>query len=756
MVYGQPILQLYTSDPTIPGSKPTAYAITDDNRSPLQVTYERLEESSRMADGTMRRFITANKKIISTSWDTVPTAGGKNYTSDGYLSGAFLKSFFEENVYNPIWIKLTYSEEAWRLAGSQSVSNATKQPNLSYNRTVDNTAISSEFTIDSIGTSAISSSVGSGFIVTKTPHNIVPGSEIYIKGVNQIFNGTWIANSEFSSGSISELYNLSVSNAAPSLYLKFNTIPIVDSSTSSAYLNAEGRITSAGDIATGTGFLGNTASSSNTSYTSVTSSALASMETSFGVEFWIKGDSSPSTKGITIIRKLPFNLVTNFDFESDTSGWSAKNNYTAALGTVTLDTGLKRTGKASMAVTNIAKKTGASTAAASITYSNSMVVTAGLPYTLSGYIYPRNSLTPTPSARYWARIIWKNSSNAIISASTGASSTFTTFNSGWTKLTASGIAPVGAAYADISFHQSASSSSTMDVIVNLDQVLFEQSSTVNEFAGWEVTREVNNQVKFGVYTSSGTNAYITMPPIYDGQWHHVAFNARIDSSGSIITYGYLDGEYIRTGFGRASSFSNSLPVLINHSVTSGLKDELMLYAGKMVSNNNIISHYTNAKYVYEDPGDDNIITFNFGGLNSYLDFNINSYVYNNGSATFNVDSTDLLNVGAVLSISNYNPYTGSSVFTSSVSILSIDSETTFTASGPSIPADGAGNGFYGTATIISCDPFVKSLSQYQLPKVGTAVASDVLKVFITNFDYTISRRYALTDFVNMSIEFTEI
>jgi len=195
MAYGQPLIQLYTSDPSIPGSTPTNYILSEHNRGPAQISYETIQQSSRMADGTMRRFITANKKGLSLSWTNLPSAGGYNFTSDSNLGGAFIKSFYEENVYNPIWIKITYSDESWRFANTQSLTNNYGTTNLTFNATNDSSAsiIPSPYTMASVAFGTFVSGSSTASVYTSVPHNFtVAGTqEVSISGVNQIFNGVW-------------------------------------------------------------------------------------------------------------------------------------------------------------------------------------------------------------------------------------------------------------------------------------------------------------------------------------------------------------------------------------------------------------------------------------------------------------------------------------------------------------------------------------------------------------------------------------
>jgi hypothetical protein len=196
MAFGKPVLQIYTSDPTIIGSNPIGYTLTDHNRQPLQVAYETIENSARMANGTLRRYITANKKKIGISWDMVPAAGGYNFTADSNLGAAWLKSFYEENIYKPVWIKLTYAEEGWRFSNSQTATTKFMSTNSTFNNSNDNSLITSTpFYISAFAFSSFTSGSGTASITTTINHNISANSEVYVTGVNQLFNGTWVVSS---------------------------------------------------------------------------------------------------------------------------------------------------------------------------------------------------------------------------------------------------------------------------------------------------------------------------------------------------------------------------------------------------------------------------------------------------------------------------------------------------------------------------------------------------------------------------------
>jgi hypothetical protein len=70
-------------------------AITDHNRSPLSIDVERIERESRMANGTLRKYIIADKRTFSCSWTMLPKTTAK--TVDGFLGGTGIEAFYAAN-----------------------------------------------------------------------------------------------------------------------------------------------------------------------------------------------------------------------------------------------------------------------------------------------------------------------------------------------------------------------------------------------------------------------------------------------------------------------------------------------------------------------------------------------------------------------------------------------------------------------------------------------------------------------------------
>ena len=86
----------------------TWYKLTDHNREPIQVDVEMIESSSRMANGSMRKYVVAKKYKVSTSWAFLPTKTSE--TADGNFGAAWIESFYNANTGIPIYLKVISSE----------------------------------------------------------------------------------------------------------------------------------------------------------------------------------------------------------------------------------------------------------------------------------------------------------------------------------------------------------------------------------------------------------------------------------------------------------------------------------------------------------------------------------------------------------------------------------------------------------------------------------------------------------------------
>lgn len=70
--------------------------VTDHNRSELSVDVERIETTKRMANGTLRKYVVADKRKFSVSWEDLPHS--KDWTVDGFWGGKEIESFHGANA----------------------------------------------------------------------------------------------------------------------------------------------------------------------------------------------------------------------------------------------------------------------------------------------------------------------------------------------------------------------------------------------------------------------------------------------------------------------------------------------------------------------------------------------------------------------------------------------------------------------------------------------------------------------------------
>jgi len=89
--YSRPTLIIFTEDEPVKGTAlnnrenkwdlgTNFLYLSDNNRSDLAVSFERIEHRQRMVDGTMRAYHIADKKTYSTSWKKLPSR--KDYVTE--------------------------------------------------------------------------------------------------------------------------------------------------------------------------------------------------------------------------------------------------------------------------------------------------------------------------------------------------------------------------------------------------------------------------------------------------------------------------------------------------------------------------------------------------------------------------------------------------------------------------------------------------------------------------------------------------
>lgn len=68
--------------------------ITDHNRGPVSTSFEKIMTEKRMVDGTLRRFVVAEKRTFKVDWKELYT--NSDYVIDGFWSFDEMKSFYEK------------------------------------------------------------------------------------------------------------------------------------------------------------------------------------------------------------------------------------------------------------------------------------------------------------------------------------------------------------------------------------------------------------------------------------------------------------------------------------------------------------------------------------------------------------------------------------------------------------------------------------------------------------------------------------
>jgi hypothetical protein len=81
--------------------------ITDHNRAELSVSVERIGTPKRMANGTMRNYVVADKRTFSTSWRDLPNATAD--TVDGFWGGQEIENFYNTHA-GAFPLKVTYGD----------------------------------------------------------------------------------------------------------------------------------------------------------------------------------------------------------------------------------------------------------------------------------------------------------------------------------------------------------------------------------------------------------------------------------------------------------------------------------------------------------------------------------------------------------------------------------------------------------------------------------------------------------------------
>lgn len=78
--------------------------LSDHSREPLQISSQRIEKSSRMANGNLRKYIVNTKYTFSTSWKDLPNLTLS--TVDQFAGASAIKTFYDTYYAKPIELKV--------------------------------------------------------------------------------------------------------------------------------------------------------------------------------------------------------------------------------------------------------------------------------------------------------------------------------------------------------------------------------------------------------------------------------------------------------------------------------------------------------------------------------------------------------------------------------------------------------------------------------------------------------------------------
>ena len=88
--------------------------VSDNNRSELSVSFERIEYKQRMINGTMRSYHVADKKNFSTSWEKLPsrkTQVTEYSASSNFAGGQEMLKWYEDHT-GDFWMLLVYDVDS--------------------------------------------------------------------------------------------------------------------------------------------------------------------------------------------------------------------------------------------------------------------------------------------------------------------------------------------------------------------------------------------------------------------------------------------------------------------------------------------------------------------------------------------------------------------------------------------------------------------------------------------------------------------
>ena len=101
---------------SLTGQEGSWYKLSDHNRQPIGITYTLIEQTDRMANGTLRKYVVARKFVITANWKDFPTLDSNvvDYSPTNPKigkAGSWIKAFYEGNYGNPVYVRLIMATE---------------------------------------------------------------------------------------------------------------------------------------------------------------------------------------------------------------------------------------------------------------------------------------------------------------------------------------------------------------------------------------------------------------------------------------------------------------------------------------------------------------------------------------------------------------------------------------------------------------------------------------------------------------------
>ena len=103
-------------------TSPVSFKFTDHNRSTINFGYEQIENVVRTADGTMRKFVVAQKRSFDLSWEMLPT--DSSYIADGLPGAGDIKDFYVANINKKLTLEIVHHGSSTAQLSSSSVPSA--------------------------------------------------------------------------------------------------------------------------------------------------------------------------------------------------------------------------------------------------------------------------------------------------------------------------------------------------------------------------------------------------------------------------------------------------------------------------------------------------------------------------------------------------------------------------------------------------------------------------------------------------------